>query len=472
MVSIDGLLRDEQHPPTASAVVYKTEDKVIAKKWLESRDRWVRIAKGEAGVEDAEVIQRVADLYNNDEPATIVFMPANYTLNSKVTFKVGVQVYGNGSTIDIRNLNDVAFELNGETATPSNPHPITKIQGFIFVGDKNKTNQVGIQAIHIPRAVVIRDIRLENVATAIKILGWCYVALVDKVHAGNVNDFIILDEYGGTGYNYSPIGTVIRDCELTKAQNNGISIYGQSDNVVIKNCWLESAKYLIYNEKSWGVKIIGNNISNPSISAIYLGSTTGLEIIGNTIEGLKDGTKGVECDGYVSAQIIGNTFIAHGANVTAIKGGYLIGRVIGNRFMFESVTGGTNYILQDTIVYSVIADNYVNGTTSYTIYFMNTPNSIYNTITGNVIKSLTNFIVGSGSKYNLIANNITKDVTTLDSFNQTYNYMDYVTYTTLPDTTDPNVDVLFRNKPIHYYDGSYYYLAVWDGSTWRKVQIA
>jgi len=416
------------------------------------------------------VLNSIASLYNN-KPVAITFKPDDYTLNSKVTFKVGVQLYGNGSTIDISALNDVAFEMSGETATPSDPHPITKIEGFVITGDRTKTNQVAVQAVHIPRAVVIRDIRLQNVATAIKILGWCYTALVDKVHAGKVNDFIILDEYGGTGYNYSPIGTIIRDCEFTSAQNNGISIYGQSDNVVIKNCWLEGAKYVIYNEKSWGVKIIGNDITLPSVSAIYSGGANGLQIIGNTISGLGDGTKGLECGGYVNTQIEGNTFIASGADVTAISGSYLIGRVVGNRFKFDNVAGGTNYILQGVILYSTIADNYVVGTTSHTIYFMNTPYSTYNTVTGNTVRSLTNFIKGSDSKYNLVANNITKNVTTLDSFDQTYNYIDYITYTTLPDTSDPDVDILFRNRPIHYYDGANYYLAVWDGSIWRKVQL-
>ena len=41
-------------------------------------------------------------------------------------------------------------------------------------------------------------------------------------------------------------------------------------------------------------------------------------------------------------------------------------------------------------------------------------------------------------------------------------------YETLPSW----VPAFFMNEPIIYYDGSYYYLAVWDGSKWRKVQLS
>jgi len=94
MVSVDGILRGEEHPPTANAVVYKTEDKVIAKKYSEKRDRWIRIARGEAGVDDAEVIQKALDSLTTGK---ILIKRGTYLLNNYILLqKSNVTIEGEG----------------------------------------------------------------------------------------------------------------------------------------------------------------------------------------------------------------------------------------------------------------------------------------------------------------------------------------------------------------------------------------
>lgn len=52
------------------------------------------------------------------------------------------------------------------------------------------------------------------------------------------------------------------------------------------------------------------------------------------------------------------------------------------------------------------------------------------------------------------------------SLSGAHTYCDEYLYTSLP--TD---GFAVKNKSVHYYDGANYYLAVWDGSTWRKIQL-
>jgi len=74
--------------------------------------------------------------------------------------------------------------------------------------------------------------------------------------------------------------------------------------------------------------------------------------------------------------------------------------------------------------------------------------------------------INSTIKRSIYALNKFDGVGTKYSIDDTSSYADEYVYTSLPSDTS-----VFKGRPILYYDGANYYLAVWDGSTWRKVQL-
>ena len=90
----------------------------------------------------------------------------------------------------------------------------------------------------------------------------------------------------------------------------------------------------------------------------------------------------------------------------------------------------------------------------------------YTDVIGNIFGSLQEGIHYMGNRVS-IKDNLMKDVTTKYVIDDTSSYCDEYVYTSLPSNT-----IVFKGRPILYYDGTNYYLAVWDGSTWRKVQLA
>jgi len=89
-------IADRSHPPVASAIVEKPEydpDHVYAWKPANNYKGWKRIDKGEAGVDDAEVIQSAI---NDTDEYGLVVVICNVTLTSTLVIdkKVNVDFYG------------------------------------------------------------------------------------------------------------------------------------------------------------------------------------------------------------------------------------------------------------------------------------------------------------------------------------------------------------------------------------------
>ena len=415
-----------------------------------------------------EVLNSIASLFNN-EAVIIGFVPDDYTLRGKVSFTAGTFLIGNGARIDLNELNDVAFEFNsGSISVPTYGYPKTGVEGFIFVGDNSNSNTIAIQSIHIPRAFVIRDVQLFNLHNGVKLLGKCYSATINNLKGKNVDNVVYLGEQDGTGYVYSPINTNISNVEVTNGSGTGITI-NSAYGTKIMSSYLEGFQTAIY-ANAWELRIT-NSYFGGNQTAISIGSNTNNVIIeSNNFFVSTDNAYVINSQSYGNLIFESNT--VRSSTVTGLEVIYRSANqaqiiVNGNRFDMTQTT--SSYVIHGNFTRSVISNNKIYG--SNDLYAINIAYGDLNVITGNVFDTANYGIMGASSDYNLVVNNKFINVTHPVVLSQTTNYMSNILYTTLPDTSDSNVSELFKNRPINYYDGTNNYLYVWDGSTWRKVQL-
>ena len=197
-----------------------------------------------------------------------------------------------------------------------------------------------------------------------------------------------------------------------------------------------------------GLRILGNYIYNTENDGISLAGS-----IENTIaeNHLPYGVGGTGIYGYNSNRnlVIGNHLYGVGGHGIQFGGGSERNHIVGNYVQGPSVSnpGGYDGIrLFDTATQNEIVANYINGL-GRTRYGVNTGDS-----TGGANYVAHNVIFGTtSSRYNI---------------NEDSDFCDQCIYTSLPSSPAmPGLKII-------YYDGTYYYVAVWNGSAWVKVQLS
>ena len=137
MVSFDGVLIIEQHPPTVSVVVWKDDNGHIwAAKYNEKYDKWDRISKGESGIDDAEVIQKAIDVVGEQDGGLVKINSGTYLIDKTINMKNRVILSGN-NTIFKLNKEVVCVNCDGEQNS-ENGWMNCGIENIIFDGNGNK----------------------------------------------------------------------------------------------------------------------------------------------------------------------------------------------------------------------------------------------------------------------------------------------------------------------------------------------
>jgi len=455
MTSVDGVRIDEQHPPTASAVVYKKEDKVIAKKWLEQRDRWVTLAKGEAGVDDAKVIQSAIDEIYNSGGGVIRICKGKYYLNNYVALKDNIKIVGEGDKT-------ILYQppYNGQAIFAIHGRKNITIENIVL--DGYKADLTG-HTIYIENS---ENITIRGCKFRVKRVGHCFVAFVkggkklkllfnefdasvsgDKqdIVAGVPDDSLIIGNYfhdslgagittgrtSNTIYafnifrnisqkpDYAGFGITIEMATVTETtESKNVLILGNiivNDNPVYGGGILLNAKS---DDIFENIKIVGNIIVNfydpdgvnKGGRGIYVegsASSQNVEIVGNTIMNI--GGIGIEVKNYDGAFIannyVKNTGLSPKYDLPWDSGAILvwsgnIGKIqttiIGNRVDSKYGIYLGRYGSDNKVVNSLVADNHILSI-------------------GSGIKDIYGFDLGGGYYYNPVPDgNVFKDNKTIN----------------------------------------------------------
>jgi len=207
-------IADRSHPPVVSAVVEKPEydpDHVYAWKPAENYKGWKLIARGEAGVDDAEVIQKALDV------GGVVVLADMFTINKAVKIGDNTVLRGLGWHTGLK-LADGAEDEVIQNKDQTNGNQNIVIENMQI--DGNKANQAGTNTSRND----YNPIELWHVTNAI--VRNCYVH----------------DGYGGAGINVAfsknawVIGNRVKNCGATPT-NPGISdsIFVSGENIYVIN---------------------------------------------------------------------------------------------------------------------------------------------------------------------------------------------------------------------------------------------
>ena len=248
-----------------------------------------------------------------------------------------------------------------------------------------------------------------------------------------LTDVVVIE----TGANYNIIkdltgldrGTTNRALVINGKWNKVINVRSDSQTVGIEINGDQNklVNIEVYRASSDGIVITGdrNTLQNVDIvecqNGIYISGGKFNEIIG----------------GHINDNVLNGVYIYGGANYNKVEG------------LVIMHNEGAGVLLKGSL-YNIIEGNH--------IYDFGTPIQDYG------VREL------STSDYNIIESNyITNHAVADYDIIGSHTYCDEWLYTSLPAD-----GIVVKNKPIHYYDSAVpaYYLAVWDGSTWRKIQIA
>jgi len=287
-------IADRSHPPVASAVVEIPEwdpDHVYAWKPADNYKGWKLIARGEAGVDDAAVIQAAIDTVYNNGGGLIKLRKGTFLIDSQISIPDKIYLVGEGMYSTI---------LRANTDLPS-LILIQKIEEY-FEG------------------ILLADM------------------MIHMNH--NAGDGVIVD---GTGRS-----VFIERCRVSYASQNGyagIRIKNLSWGVVIKDCHLDYNFYGIVNEDSnfmrvnetivrfsyyHGIYVLGGNSTrifhsvieksqNQWACHIRLSGGSDHEIIDNHLEDAPEDGKNIhigETDTSVdNCLVLGNTMTENNHNI-------------------------------------------------------------------------------------------------------------------------------------------------------------
>jgi len=456
-------------------IIYREGDYVLAKNGKSGRVEF----------EDTQlhnVLNLIAQQVDPNVGAVIAFKRDKYTLNGKVSFPAGVYLIGNGSTINARDLNDVCFAWN-ENSGGTSYKTLTGMEGFTFIGagsgtaPTNPNSQIAYIE-NITRAAKVSNIVFAYFSKGIEIAGNSFIAEVRKVTSYYSTGLVTLTKLIFDTTDYMPNGTVIEACELSNSWTNplagtGIHIDDDIYDVKVAHSWLEAIGVGIH-DAGMGTAIIGNTLLAQEICVDSYGDRG--RYTANRVGLGVDNKVGIQLNKpYKNVVIADNIFRSYGqSGVTAIKTAFTTGQVYANitaNKFFLYNTGANTSVIKARISDSVIADNSLLGVDDGTTTGMDLTGSMKVTVNGNVIRDFTTGIVIDG--YASLTGNTYLSVATPEQINESRVYSDTHMYTALPDTANATVSELFLNRPILYYNSTVpaYYIAVWDGSTWRKVQL-
>lgn len=218
----------------------------------------------------------------------------------------------------------------------------------------------------------------------------------------------------------------ITHCSLGGAVSHGILLHNQAGKV------LENID-IISNVITWNDEY-GIKIERKSSATLWY-----INVIRNVIdENGKDGLNVTDAVGGsiwpLGLKVVANQFVSNSRSASGYYGLYLKGY------------DADNFIAGGEIIGNNMADPFGNGQNPLYIDNVDGIRAV-----GNAMNALP--ALGTNAK-NVIIDDI--------SAPQPYGGLPY--YTSLPSSA-------FKGATIFYYDGSSYYIAVYDGSTWKKVQL-
>ena len=330
-----------------SAIVCKDGSTV----WAEDASRKT-IASGEAGVDDASVIQSAVNAISEGK---ILIRKGTYKITQKISCPAGIFFESEGAELDLSGLNDVTFEFGSDAETAD--LKLTGMRGFKVSASSANSNTLLVKASQISRGFLLEKIMHKDLNNLAEIRGACYDATIRDCWGYDLKGvWIKLVTLDIDDVAYKPNATEIINCELSNRWSNpggrGIEVLSSNEDtstgavgtVKIHNCWIEAVNVGIYSEGK--NTIISNNniaavdkgihINVKQIDGIYMkNSGEAAEIIGNYINVRAD-AYGIYLDGASRGHIIvGNWFeYLLGTAIYCANNHRL--RIIGNYISFGS----------------------------------------------------------------------------------------------------------------------------------------
>lgn len=301
----------------------------------------------------------------------------------------------------------------------------------------------------------------SNISSILKLSTSNDVPLIRVGDGSNFVQHVSINDIHLSGYNSSSgigihdygiysllVSNVIIDSFKYGVYLNGTSTQYARDGRII-NSYIGGCSQGIRQETYSNDYLIAfNYIYNMEEHGIVLAGGVENSLIGNIIP------YGITYDGiwlYNSNRnlILSNRIFGTGRRGIEVGGTSEKNAIIGNYIQGAGKEASGTYeaiLLRGTSQLNIVVDNYINGLNI-------TKNGVaeIETSTNNYIES--NRVV-----------DVTSDPITIVS---STTYCDSFIYTTLNTN-----GIIVKNKPITYYDGTYYYIAVWNGSAWVKVQLS
>jgi len=278
----EGNVYDIVDIPFASAVVYKKDNKVIAKSWTGSK--WKIIAQGEAGVDDAEVIQSAIDsLTPNRTWKERVVLIGDFVIYQTILIHSYTVIEG-GFLKLADNANCNIFENSDKTNENTN----IELRDIQIYGNRDKQTDIASE-IYFEN---VSDLKIKN----------CRIEETrgDGIHCKNCNNVKIIDN------------ELINNREATHA--NGIRLETCSD-VLVRGNYIENPAFhcIGFSQEIYDATVEENILKNASWHGIITFAQNNAElrcknitIANNKVYGV--GKTGIYLDQYVeNASVIGNT---------------------------------------------------------------------------------------------------------------------------------------------------------------------
>jgi len=381
-------LFDRVGQPLANAVVYQAKGKTIAKVWSEQRERFKRIAQKNAGVNDAEVIQKALDVGGKVFIAKGTYI-CSQTIKMKdvvVEFEKGVELkLGNGVNADL-------IQVAGTVV----------LKGEVILNGNNANNGSGI---------------LINAYDSIEKL---------------VVDGLTLKYYPERGIRALETLThnkvVIRNCKIYYSETlpehkaGGWAISGKSEYLLVENCEMINIPNDAINYFGDIIRISNNTIKNTPDGGLHvapISESAEIVVEDNHIEnvqsnkGIGVGTDDSSVNLY-NARVV-NNYIKDVGDYSAIRMQYAYECII-EKNIIDGCPDGIVIALEGSG--NTIANNRIRNITGTGIYARNNDN----VIEGNVIDSPNNGIQLYNAYDNIVVGNRVKNAANIGIYEQSGDY--------------------------------------------------
>jgi len=364
----------------------------------------------------------------------------NYSAKSYYfTFRVE-----NSSLIGIENNISYGFRDQGISVYKSKD--VEVFNNFVSNDDTGK-GYIGIDVwlskdVYVVRNNVTNIGYMEGFGHGIDCEGSSNVYILDNVVKYNKVNGICAYEWGGVKPDNITIAFNIVVGNGLEYGGNGITAE-DSDTVTVVNNIVLNNKRGIYFKNLNNVKIHDNIVSNTINQGIMAENSTNIDIIGNHSSG-SNGNEGIIVLSSKLIRILNNMSTNNKSNGIDIRNSTY--GIISNNI---SINNDWNGFYLDNSSFITVDKNIAyddRETKDQDFGIMETNYSDYNIIKDNV------FINNLNGNYNIGGE---------------HTYCDKKIYSLLP--TD---GFSIEYKPILYYDGTTYYLAVWNGQSWIKVALS